>query len=91
MCEDDGGGVQFQAAFYHFARVHAGAVDGAGEQNLAVDDAVPVIQEHARKHLVRVAAQPGFDVGLGLVRIAQHGPGAHLRLQVAPPQFQGGL
>ena len=45
MGKDNRGGVQFQAAFDHFARVDAGAVDGAGKQDFAVDDAVAVVRE----------------------------------------------
>ena len=86
--EDDGCCIQLQAALDHLARVHAGAVDGAGEQNLVADDAVAVVQEQAGEHLVLEAAQPGPEVVLGLVRVAQHRAGAQFRLQVATGQLK---
>ena len=86
--KDDGRGVQLQAAFDHLARVDAGAVDGAGKQDFVVDDAVPVVQEQAGEHLVLEAAQPGLDVGPGLVRVAKDRAGGHFRLQVTPTEFQ---
>ena len=86
--EDDGRAIQLQAALHHLARVHAGAVDGPGEQNLVADDAMAVVQEQAGEHLVLEAAQPGPDVVLGLVRVAEDRAGAQLRLQVTPGQLQ---
>ena len=89
MGEDDGRGIQLQAAFHHLARVHAGAIDGAGEQNLIADDAVAVVQEQAGEHLVLEAAQPGPDVGPGLVRVAEDGSCTQFCFQVAPGKLQG--
>ena len=87
MGEDNRGRVQFQAAFHHFTRVDAGAINGPGKQDFAVDDTVPVVQEQAGEHFMWIAAQPGFDVGLGLVGIAQHRPGAHVRFEKTPAQL----
>ena len=52
VSEDDGRGVQFQTAFDHLARVHAGAVNRPGKQDFIVDDPVAVIQEQAGKYLM---------------------------------------
>lgn len=58
MRQDDGASIGVQRGPHHFPRVDAGAIDSAGEQPLAVEDAVTVVEPQHVELLVEQRAEP---------------------------------
>ena len=75
---------------HHLARVHLGAVDGAGEQFLEGQRAVPGVQEQHREHLVRPCPQAAGEVAAGGDRVGEGVAAGQGRGKVAVAQLQGG-
>ena len=73
-----------------FARVHLGAVEGAAEQLLVGDHAVPGVEEQAGEDLVRQRPQLAREVGAGLRRVGQRLAALQLLAEVARAELERG-
>jgi hypothetical protein len=82
--EDDRRRIARQRLLDHLPRVHARAVDGAAEQLVERDEAVPVVQVQAAEDLVRAIAQLRDEEAARRLRRLQRGAGTQ-RFGVVPP------
>ena len=88
MSENDGGGAEFEGAAHHFARVDAGAVDGAVEELLVPQHLVAVIEEEAGEDFMGIVVELALDEGPGGLRAGQGVAPVHLGGQVTPAHLQ---
>ena len=91
MGEDQRRGVVQQRLAQHFARMHAGAVDGAAEQLLERDQPVTVVEVQAAEHLVGAVAQLRQQEGARRLRGGERRPAAQRFAEVPPRELHGGL
>lgn len=66
--KDDRCGVVRERLSQHFARVHAGAVDGAAEELFEGDQAVSFIEIKTAENLIRPITQLRIEKASGLER-----------------------
>ena len=86
--EDERGGVVLQRLAHDFARMNAGAVDGAAEHLFEVDEPVAVVEVQAAEHLVGPVAQlRGEELARGRGRI-HRGAGAQRLAVVAARELE---
>src|SRR5699024_208092 len=86
--EDDRGGVVLQRRFDHFARIDAGAVDGAAEQLLEGDDAVAIDDEQEGEYVVRLTCYPQGQIAARGGRIDMRTFDRDLLLQMTTTYFE---
>ena len=86
--KDQRRGVVLQRLAHDLARMHAGAVDGAAEHLLEMDEPVTVVEVQAAEHFVRPIAQlRGEELPRGRGRV-ERGPGTQRLAVVTARQLE---
>ncbi len=91
VSEDHRCGIAAERLLDDFARMHAGAVDGAAKQLVEGDQAVAVVQVQAAEQLMGLVPQPADQEAVRSGRRIQQRSVAQGLGVVTPRQFQGGL